>query len=78
MIVSLSLAAPVHCPALSVGPEPDPLRRRPAAANTGSSSSQHPESLYLPLSTVLCGKVKTISVQKRGKVDKCLLLSEWL
>lgn len=52
LIVSLSLGAPVHCPALSVGPEPGPLRRRPAAANTESSSSQHPESSYLPLLTV--------------------------
>lgn len=44
LIVSLSLGAPVHCPALSAGSEPDPLRRRPAAAKTESSSSQHPES----------------------------------
>lgn len=48
LIVSLSLGAPVHCPAVSVGPEPGPLRRRPAAANTESSSSQHPESSHLP------------------------------
>lgn len=52
LIVSLFLGAPVHCPALSVGPEPDLLRRRPAAANTESFSSQHPESSHLPLFTV--------------------------
>lgn len=58
LVASLSLGAPVHCPALSVGPEPGPLPRRPAAANTESSSSQHPESSYLPLLTVCLLKLK--------------------
>lgn len=49
---SLFLGAPVHCPVLSVGPEPGPLPRRLAAANFESFSSQHPESSYLPLFTV--------------------------
>lgn len=53
-IVSLFLGAPVHRPVLSVGPEPGPLRRRPAAANSESSSSQLPESSNLPLFPVFC------------------------
>lgn len=36
LIFSLALGGPVPCPALSVGLEPAPLRRPPAAANTGS------------------------------------------
>lgn len=67
LIVSLSLGAPVHCPVVSVRPEPDPPRRRPAAANTESSSSQHPESLYLPLLTVLFLNLK-LQVEKKNTV----------
>lgn len=50
-IVSLSPGAPVHCPAPSGESEPGPPRRPPAAANTESSSSQHPGSSHLPLLT---------------------------
>lgn len=52
LIVSLSPGAPVHRPAVSVGPGPGPPRRRPAAAKSESSSSQHPESSHLPFFTV--------------------------
>lgn len=82
LIVSLSLGAPVHCPVVSVRPEPDPPRRRPAAANTESSSSLHPESLYLPLLTDLfayLGKKKTIAGLyriRRLSCPSCLVCSD--
>lgn len=66
LTVSLSLGAPVHRPALSAGPELGPLRRRLAAANTESSSSQHPESSYLPLLTVLLLNLR-LQVEKSVK-----------
>lgn len=65
--VSLSLGAPVHCPAASAGPEPGPPRRRPAAAKSESSSSQHPES-SLPLFTAFLRNLKDYkSNKKTGK-----------
>lgn len=50
-IVSLSPGSPVHSPAVCVSPGPGPPRRRPAAAKSESSSSQHPESSRSPFFT---------------------------